>query len=50
MKRKYVYNNAVIYISNTDVNYQNIHKATEKFLNKVLKENSKWSQKLQSKN
>lgn len=50
MKRKYVYKNAVIYILNTDINYQNIHKATEKFLNKVIKENSKWNQKSLSKN
>ena len=50
MKRKYVYDNAVICILNTDINYQNIHKATEKFLNKVIKENSKWSRKSLSKN
>jgi hypothetical protein len=38
MKRKYVYENAIIYISNTDINYQRLHNATENFMKKVLKE------------
>lgn len=38
MKKKYVYENAVIYIFNTDVNYEKIHKATENFMKRVLKE------------
>lgn len=50
MKRKYVYKNATIYISNTNISYQNIYKATENFLKKALKEDTKWSQNLQLKN
>ena len=43
MKKKYVYKNAIVYISNADVNYKNLHKATENFFKKVFKENSKWN-------
>ena len=50
MTKKYVYENAVVYISNPNINYQNLHKATENFLKKVLKENSKWNPKSQLKN
>ena len=50
MKKKYIYDNAIIYISNMDINYQNLHKATENFLRKILKEDSKWNPKLQLKN
>lgn len=38
MRRKYKYKNAVIYVTNIDINIRNIHKATERFLNRVEKE------------
>ena len=38
MSKKYIYDKCVIYVTNININYKNIHKATENFLKKVLKE------------
>ena len=50
MTKRYVYENCVICVLNTNISYQNLHKATENFLKKVLKENVRWNPKSQLEN
>ncbi len=38
MRKKYIYENATVYITVPDDSIKNIYKATEKFLYKVIKE------------
>ena len=38
MTKIYTYKNATIHVVNTNINKENLHKATEKFIKKVLKE------------
>lgn len=38
MEKKYTYENAVVYVVIPDDGMPNIHKATEEFLKKVIKE------------
>lgn len=38
MRKTYTYENAIIHITIPDSSIKNIHKATERFLNKLIKE------------
>ena len=38
MEKIYTYKNATIHVVNTNINKENLYKATEKFIKKVLKE------------
>lgn len=38
MEKKYTYENAVVYVVIPDEGIRNVHKATETFLRKVIKE------------
>lgn len=46
MKKKYIYENAVVYVNISNVNVDSVRTATEKFLRKVINEKrgekSKW--------